>query len=212
MNVLNIIALIKPESTPTLIDRLQKLSIEINEDRYMLMEYLGPIVDGCRAAFNVSIEEAQNLEKITEHDFLKHMDITGDSFEDIIVCFESEDSGEQYAIIFDDGKAKVSDICEDANVIVSSKLDILLDLLDPDSKLSPLEILGISLEVSGNDPSRVVEGLGLLCYPSLLRMAMSGVDPSSLLSEEADAIILVTASDLVTKLLQKWIEIQLESS
>jgi hypothetical protein len=176
----------------------------------MLMEYLGPTVDGCRAAFNVSIEEAQNLERITEQDFLKHMDAAGDSFEELIVCFEVKDSGEQHAIIFNDSTAKVSDICEKPDVIIKSKLDILLSLLNPDSKLSPVDILGISLEVSGNDPGKVAEGLGLICYPSLLRMAIAGVDPSSLLSEEADTIILAAASDLVTKLLRKWIELQLK--
>jgi hypothetical protein len=178
----------------------------------MLMEYLGPIVDGCRAAFNVSIEEAQNLEKITDIDFLKHMEFSGNSFEEIIICFEANDSQEKHAIEFNDGTARVLDTCENANVLVSSKLNILLSLLDPDSKLSPLDILGNSLRVSGKNVSEVVEGLGLLCYPSLLRMAMAGIDPSSLLSENADTIILATASDLITKLLQKWIELQMESA
>ena len=200
------------ETTPTLLARLQKLSIEINEDRYMLMEYLGPIVDGCQAAFNVSIEEAHNLEKITEQDFLNHMDASGDSFQEITICFEANDCKEQCAIVFYDGTAKTSEVCENPNVIVRSRLDLLLDLLDPDSKLSPVALLGVSLEVTGNDVSEVVEGLGLLCYPSLLRMAISGVDPSSLLSQEADTIILAAASDLVTKLIQKWIGLQLESS
>lgn len=176
------------------------------------MEYLGPIIDGCRAAFNVSIEDAQSLEKISELDFLKYMDETGNSFEDIVVCFHAADSGEQHAVIFDDGTARISELCEKANVVVSSKLDVLLHLLDPDSKLSPLDILGISLNVSGNDVSEVVQGLGLLCYPSLLRMAMSGIDPSSLLSEDADTIILAAASDLITKLIRKWIELQIESN
>lgn len=198
------------ESSTTLIDRLRKLSIEINEDRYMLMEYLGPIVDGCRAAFNVSIEEAQNLEKISEQDFLRHMDASGDSFEEIVICFKAKDTEEHYAIIFEDGTARISNICENTNVMVEAEENVLLQLLDPDSKLSPVEILGTSLEISGNIASEVVEGLGLLCYPSLLRMATSGVDPSSLLSEEADSLILVAASDLVTRLIQKWIALQLE--
>ena len=202
----------KNNSIPTLLDRLQKLSFEINEDRYMLMEYLGPIIDGCRAAFNVSLEDAQNPDAISDIDFLKHMETAGDSFEDFIICFEAKDSEERYSIEFNDSTARVLQTCDNANVIVSAKSDDLLSLLDPDSKLSPLDILGITLEVTGTDVSEVTQGLGLLCYPSLLRMAMSGVDPSSLLSEDADTIILAAASDLVTKLIQKWIEIQMEST
>ena len=97
------IALKKDNSIPIILDRLQKLSIEINEDRYMLMEYLGPIVDGCRAAFNVSLDEAQNLEEISDIDFLKYMETAGDSFEDIIICFEAKDTEERYSIEFTDG-------------------------------------------------------------------------------------------------------------
>ena len=38
----------------------------------MLMEYLGPVVDGCRAALNVSIEKAEDLRKMSEDDFEDH--------------------------------------------------------------------------------------------------------------------------------------------
>jgi hypothetical protein len=55
----------------------------------------------------------------------------------------------------------------------------------------------------------VVEGLGFLCYPSLLRVAKSGVDPSSLLVDDADSVIMATASDLVVKMIRKWIDVSL---
>ncbi|MEE8182507.1 MAG: hypothetical protein V3T87_04265, partial [Candidatus Thorarchaeota archaeon] len=58
--------------------------------------------------------------------------------------------------------------------------------------------------------SDVVEALGFLCFPSLLKMARSGIDPSSLLSEDADSIIIAAASNLVTQMVRKWVDAQLE--
>jgi hypothetical protein len=37
----------------------------------------------------------------------------------------------------------------------------------------------------------------------------SGIDPTSLLAEDADSVIMIAASNLVTKMLRKWIDYQL---
>ncbi|MCK5264966.1 MAG: hypothetical protein KAR03_05110, partial [Candidatus Thorarchaeota archaeon] len=78
-----------------------------------------------------------------------------------------------------------------------------------DSKIAPPDLLGSEIMIEGEDSLDIVEGLGLLCYPSLLRVARSGIDPSSILSEDADTIIMATTSDLVVKMIRKWIDIQL---
>jgi hypothetical protein len=175
----------------------------------MLMEYLGPVVDGCRAALNVSIEKAQDLHKMTEDDFEDHISSVTDSFRDLTICLKTSDTGDEYSIVFDRGMTTVYDECVEPDVIVVADNDTLVAICDSDPKVSPPEILGSKLKVSGSDSMDVVEGLGFLCYPSLLRVAKSGVDPSSLLVDDADSVIMATASDLVVKMIRKWIDVSL---
>ena len=175
----------------------------------MLMEYLGPVVDGCRAALNVSIEKAQVLHKMTEEDFEDHMSSVTDSYRDLTICLKTSDTGNEYSIVFDRGRTTVYDECVEPDVIVVADNDTLIAICDSDPKVSPHEVLGSRLQVSGSNNLDVVEGLGFLCYPSLLRVAKSGVDPSSLLSEDADSVIMATASDLVVKMIRKWIDVSL---
>ena len=193
----------------TLEKRLHQIAHDIQHDRFMLMEYLGPVVDGCRAALNVSIERAHALNEITESEFEEYMNSTDDSFKEIGICFQATDADEEVSIVFSKGKPEVFDECIESSVVISGKLETLLTTLDSDSKISPPDLLGTEIEIEGEDSLDVVQGLGLLCYPSLLRVARSGIDPSSLLSEDADTIIMATASDLVIKMIRKWIDMQL---
>lgn len=188
---------------------LLHISQSINNDQFMLMEYLGPVVDGCRAALNVSIEKAQVLHKMTEDEFEEHISSVSDSFRDLTICLKSSDTQDQYSIVFDRGKTTVYDECVEPDVTIVANNETLIAICDSDPMISPNEILGSKLKVSGNDNLNIVEGLGFLCYPSLLRVATSGVDPSSLLSEDADSIIMATASDLVVKMIRKWIDVSL---
>lgn len=191
--------------------RLKQMADDIQKDRFMLMEYLGPVVDGCRAAFNVSIDRAQSLDEISESEFDSFMSKTEDSYRDIGFCFKATDTDEHVSIIFSNGKPEVFDECLEPNVIILGELGTLLTALDSDSQISPPDLIGSKIEIKGADSLDVVQGLGLLCYPSLLRVARSGIDPSSLLSENADTIIMATASDLVVKMIRKWIDLQLAS-
>ncbi|MFW9807683.1 MAG: hypothetical protein ACFFFK_13225 [Candidatus Thorarchaeota archaeon] len=190
---------------------LRHISQNINNDQFMLMEYLGPVVDGCRAALNVSIENARNLHKMSETDFEEHISSVPDSFRDLTICLKVTDTGEEYSIVFDRGKTTVFDECIESDVAVLGDYDTLLALCDSDPKLSPPEVLGSLIEVVATDNLNIVEGLGFLCYPSLLRVAKSGVDPSSILSEDADSVIMAAASDLVVKMIRKWIDISLKA-
>lgn len=176
----------------------------------MLMEYLGPVVDGCRAALNVSLEEAENLHRMSDERFEEHMQSTLESFKNLTICFKANDTSDHVSLVFDNGKPKVFDECIEPDVEISAKLDVLLELFDADSKIVPSDRIGVDFHVDGKDSSDVVQALGLLCYPSLLRVAQSGIDPSSLLSEDADTVIMAAASDLVIKLIRKWIDIQLK--
>ena len=199
----------KDDHIITLEKRLHLIAQDMQKDRFMLMEYLGPVVDGCRAAFNVSLERAQALDKMTESEFDSYMSSTDDSFKDIGICFKTTDTDEVVSLIFSHGKPQVVDECLESSVFISGTLETLLTALDSDSKISPVELLGSEIMIEGEDSLDVVEGLGLLCYPSLLRVARSGVDPSSILAEDADSVIMATASDLVVKMIRKWIDIQL---
>jgi len=190
---------------------LKQIAEDIQKDRFMLMEYLGPVVDGCRAAFNVSLDRAKILDEITEPEFDSYMSTTDDSFKDIGFCFKATDTDEQVSLVFSHGKPEVFDECIEPNVIILGDIETLLTSLDSDSKISPPDLLGSKISVKGEDSLDVVQALGLLCYPSLLRVARSGVDPSSLLSEDADTVIMATASDLVVKMIRKWIDLQLAS-
>ncbi|MFW9833383.1 MAG: hypothetical protein ACFFEK_05260 [Candidatus Thorarchaeota archaeon] len=189
---------------------LRHISQNINNDRFMLMEYLGPVVDGCRAALNVSVEKARDLHKMSEEDFEQHISSVPDSFRDLTICLKVSDSSEEFSIVFDRGKTTIYDECVEPDVVIVGDYDTLFAICDSDPKLSPPEVLGSRLNISGSDNMNLVEGLGFLCYPSLLRVAQSGVDPSSILSEDADSVIMAAASDLVVKMIRKWIDITLE--
>ena len=210
-NQLRILTEDKDEKHITLEKRLRQIAQSIQQDRFMLMEYLGPVVDGCRAAFNVGASRAQTLDEITESEYESYMATTDDSFKEIGLCFKATDVDEVVGLVFTKGRPEVFDECIEPNVVISGKLETLLTILDSDSKLSPPELLGTEIEIEGEDSLDVVQGLGLLCYPSLLRVARSGIDPSSLLSEDADAVIMATASDLVVKMIRKWIDFQLNT-
>ncbi len=199
----------KEDKYLTLEKRLRQIAHDIQHDRFMLMEYLGPVVDGCRAALNVSLERAQVLNEISESEFEEYMGTTDDSFKEVGICFRTTDSDEQVSIVFSKSKPEVFDECVESSVVISGDLKTLLTALDSDSKVSPPDLLGDKIEIEGEDSLDVVQGLGLLCYPQLLRVARSGIDPSSLLSEDADTIIMATASDLVVKMIRKWIDMQL---
>ena len=175
----------------------------------MLMEYLGPVVDGCRAALNVSIEKAQVLHKMSEDDFDQLVTSVQDSFNDLTICLKPSDTDDEFSIVFDRRKTTVFDECVEPDVVITAEYDTLTAICDSDPKLSPHEVLGTVLKVSGSDNLDIIQGLGFLCYPSLLRVAQSGIDPSSLLSEDADTVIMASASDLVVKLIRKWIDISL---
>ncbi|MGY5860092.1 MAG: hypothetical protein RTU63_12040 [Candidatus Thorarchaeota archaeon] len=202
----------KDEKYITLEKRLRQIADSIQKDRFMLMEYLGPVVDGCRAAFNVGVNRAQTLDEITEDEFDTYMTTTDDSFKEVGLCFQTTDTDDVVALVFEKGRPEVLDECLEPNVIIRGKLETLLTILDSDSKISPPDLLGTEIEIEGDDSLDVVQGLGLLCYPSLLRVARSGIDPSSILSEDADTVIMAAASDLVVKMIRKWIDFQLEAS
>lgn len=199
----------KDEKYITLEKRLRQIAQDIEKDRFMLMEYLGPVVDGCRAALNVGINRAQTLTEISEREFENLMSTTDDSYKNIGICFKTTDTDEEVSIVFNKGMPEVFDECIEPNVVILGKLDTLLTSLDSDSKISPPDLLGSEIKIEGEDSLDIVEGLGLLCYPSLLRVARSGIDPSSILSEDADTVIMATASDLVVKMIRKWIDIQI---
>ena len=90
---------------------LLEISKEINTNSFMLMEYLGPVVDGCRAALSVSINKAQDLSKMSEDDFDQHISSVTDSFRNITICMKVADIEEEYSIVFDKGKTSVFDEC-----------------------------------------------------------------------------------------------------
>ena len=201
----------KDDEPKSLEKSLRHISLNINSDRFMLMEYLGPVVDGCRAALNVSLEKAQDLSKMSEGDFEHHITSVQDSFGDLTICLKPSDSDDSLSIVFDRGKTTVFDECVEPDVVITADNDTLIAIFDSDPKLAPHEILGTRLNVSGSDNLDLIQGLGFLCYPSLLRVAQSGIDPSSLLSEDADTVIMASASDLVVKLIRKWIDISLST-
>ncbi len=193
----------------TLETYLRELAHEIYEDKYMLMEYLGPIVNGCRAAFEVSVDRARDPGGLSEDEFQKYIDVAGESFEDVTICFQVIGTKDTLSLVFDSKGVRFVEECVDPNVVIQGDLDVLKEVLNVDSKTSPVDLLGNNIDIRAVNPQDAVIGLGLLCFPSLLRMARTGVDPSSLLAEDADAIIIAAASDLVTKMVRKWIDLQL---
>lgn len=174
----------------------------------MLLEYLGPIIDGSRAALNVSLGKANALHTLTEPEIDSYLETTSPSFLSLTICFQIRDTDDAYSLVFDAGQTYSYDECAEPDVVVEGPEKLLMTLFDADANVSPIDELGVSYQIAGNDPSDIIETLGLLCYTPLLRVARSGVDPSSLLSENADSIILATASDLVAKIVQRWIDVQ----
>ncbi|MDF1539946.1 MAG: hypothetical protein P1Q69_13700 [Candidatus Thorarchaeota archaeon] len=192
----------------TLFRRLEVFAFDLNRDRYMLLEYLGPLIDGCRAALNVSLEKAQALHTLTENDIDTFLETTSPSFLSLTICFQITDTDEACSIVFDAGHISSFDECIEPDVVVAGPEKLLMALFDADANVSPIDELGVSYQIAGNEPSDILEALGMLCYTPLLRVARSGIDPASLLSENADSIILATASDLVNKMVQRWVDVQ----
>jgi len=204
------ITLAEKENRTNLERHLKQVSSAINLDKFMLMEYLGSAVDGCRAAFRISIEHARDIHKMPESEFEKFMNTTEHSLRDLTICFKATDVDELLSIVFENGATSVHDECVEPDVVVSGTIDHLTDIMNIDSRVSPTDVIGVSVRLAGAESSDVVEALGFLCFPSLLKMARSGVDPSSLLSENADSIIIAASSNLVTQMVRKWVDAQLE--
>lgn len=199
----------KDERYISLEKKLQYIAQNIQGDRFMLLEYLVPVIDGCRAALNVSVDKAKSIDHMSETEFEEYMNIANNSFQDIGFCFRATDTEEESSLVFSKGKVAIYDECLESNVTINAHLETLLTLLDTDSKISPVELLDSELDLEGDDTQDIVQALGLLCYPSLLRIANSGIDPSSLLVEDADSVIMSAASDLVVKMIRKWIDLKL---
>ena len=204
------ITLSEKENRTNLEWHLKQVSSGINQDKFMLMEYLGPVVDGCRAAFRVGIERAHDLHRMPESEFGQYMSATEHSFRALTICFKATDVDELLSIVFENGATSVHDECVEPDVVVSGTINHLTDIMNIDSRVSPTDVIGVSVRLAGAESSDVVEALGFLCFPSLLKMARSGVDPSSLLSEDADSVIIAAASGLVTQMVRKWVDAQLE--
>ena len=204
------IALSEKENRTNLEWHLKQVSSAINQDKFMLMEYLGPVVDGCRAALRVGIERAHDMHKMPESEFEEYMNAAEHSFRALTICFKATDVDELLSIVFENGATSVHDECVEPDVVVSGTINHLTDIMNIDSRASPTDVIGVSVRLTGVESSDVVEALGFLCFPSLLKMARSGVDPSSLLSEDADSIIIAAASGLVSQMVRKWVDAQLE--
>ena len=198
------------ENRTNLERHLKQVSSGINQDKFMLMEYLGPVVDGCRASLRVGIERAHDMHKMPESEFEKYMSAIEHSFRALTICFKATDVDELLSIVFENGVTSVHNECVEPDVVVSGTIEHLTDIVSIDSRVSPTDAIGVSVRLAGAQSSDVVEALGFLCFPSLLKIARSGVDPSSLLSEDADSIIIAAASNLVTQMVRKWIDAQLE--
>ncbi len=192
----------------TLFRRLEVFASDLNLDRYMLLEYLGPLIDGCRAALNVSLAKAQALHTLTEDDIDSFLETISPSFLSLTICFQITDTDEAYSLVFDTGRVSSYDECVEPEVVIVGSEKLLMALFDADANVSPIDELGVSYQVAGDEPRDILEALGMLCYTPLLRVARSGIDPSSLLSENADSILLATASDLVNKIVQRWLDVQ----
>ncbi|MHA2433155.1 MAG: hypothetical protein ACXADO_08015, partial [Candidatus Thorarchaeota archaeon] len=66
----------KEEHQHSLERSLSQLAHDINIDKFMLMEYLGPVVDGCCAALNVSLDKARDLHKMSDSEFEEYMSMS----------------------------------------------------------------------------------------------------------------------------------------
>lgn len=179
-------------------------------DTYLLMEYLTPIVEGCRAAFDVTLGEAEKLHHLDEEQIISRIQAVSESYSLKSFCFKCTDSDDKFSIVFSTRNCRLHEECIDADAVIVGPHEQLIELMDPDSKVSPLEGLGESYDIQGNDIHSVVEAIGLLTFPILLKMARDGIDPSSLLAEDADSVITMVASDMVTKMIQKWVDLRLK--
>jgi len=210
--ICNRINLSRDEEDKGLIQSVRTIAHILNHDKFMLLEYLIPIVDGCRAAFNIDMEKAKKVTSIEDSDFEKYLNPAQQSLSDLTICFKTEDTKDIVSLVFQSGEARVYDECVEPDVVINGNRQILIQLLDSDSRISPSETLGVSYSISGTNWSSIVEGLGLLCFPPLLRVARSGIDPSSILSENADSVIIAAASDLVTDLVNRWIGLRVSDN
>ncbi len=197
----------KPRSLKVI---LKTIIHEINTDTYLLMEYLTPIVNGCKAAFDVTVEEAEKLHQLDEEQISSRIQAVSASYSSKSFCFKATDSDDEFSIVFSRGYCKLYNECTDADAVIVGPYDLLADLMNPDAKVSPFENLGESYDIHGTDVHSVVEAIGLLTFPILLKMARDGIDPSSLLAEDADSVITMAASDMITKMIQKWVDLRLK--
>ncbi len=188
---------------------LKRTIFEINQDQYMIMEYLGPVVDGCRAALNVNIKDATSLDEITDTQFEKFMEETSESFSDITIRMNDIDTNEVLTLSFVDGQVEFDDETEEPNVYILASTNVMLTILDADPRASLVDLLSGSLEIIAHDSQDAIEAIGFLCFPALQRAASLGIDPSNLESEDADSIITSTATELVTSALKQWIDVQI---
>ena len=79
------------EEKPRSVGRsLRRLSSDINVDRFMLMEYLGPIVDGCRSALRVSVDKAKQLHNMSEDEFETFLEEQNISLEKLRKRYEEQ--------------------------------------------------------------------------------------------------------------------------
>ncbi len=184
----------------------------IRENRYLLMEFLSPIIDGCRAAMGVSIETARRLGEMTEEEFRRHMNAVGGSYEATRICIRTWDTDESYMVAFEDGVPSVESTCGAADVTVHAEAPVLRSVFASDPDVHVPALLRSAIDIDCAEPEAAVEAIGLLVYPVLLRMAESGIDPSSLLCEDADSLITSAASDLVTKALRAWIDAKMQTA
>ncbi len=190
---------------------LNRLIYDINQDQYMLMEFLIPVVDGCRAALNVKIGEAKSLDNVTEEQFQQYMDTTVESYKELVLGITELESDEKYYLVFDEGQVSIEEEVDEPNVVILAPADAMISILDADPKISIAELLKDQLQILAHDPQDAIEAIGFLCFPELQRVARSGADPTNLESEDADTIITQTATELVTGVLKHWIDIQLSN-
>ncbi|MEM4735226.1 MAG: hypothetical protein QXS20_05850 [Candidatus Thorarchaeota archaeon] len=181
----------------------------MNDDRFMIMDYLVPLLNGCRVALRMGVADVEHSRNMTEDEFNRHLESVEPSLRNISVCFVANDTDERASIVFDDGVAEVSEDCFESDVVVSADLDTLIEIFSSDPRVTVLDILEEDVDISGSNHEDVIEVLGLMCYPALCKMARDGVDPTSVLSEDAYAVVMAAASDLVTKAVRLWIDRQL---
>jgi hypothetical protein len=191
-----------------LLKSIQRVVFDFNEDRYMLLEYLIPILDGCKAALNVNVTQALNLEKFSEEQFETHLESTDSAFKELAICMRVSNSEEEYNLDFNEGIATITEEMEEPNVFIIGSYESLILVLDADPKTSLKNLLGDEIKILSHESQDAIDAIGFLCFSELYRVASSGVDPTNLESEDADSVIAATATELITSTLKRWIEIQ----